>query len=587
MSIECLRRRLIRFAQDDSGIATVVIGLLLVVLAGFAALGIDVASLYAQQRDLQAKADLTAVSAAAHLPSPQSTADATLEGNGLAAGNLQSLSFGTYTPDPALAIAARYAASAQTDAATNGVSVVLTRPAPLYFARVFTSADSVTLKATATAARLKAASFTLGSRLLSLDAGVLNGLLSAALGTQVNLSLMDYQNLANANVDLLSFSKALGTRAGLTVDNFQDLLDGNVSYGNVVGALLDTVGVSGAQQPLTVLLNAVGSSTLGTRQLINPQGDALGLQIEDVLPAIQVSALDMLTAAADVVTAQRQVTLGVSTAVPGVLSSSVNLLIGEHAIDSGYVTIGSPGATVHTAQTRLMVTANLDPTLLSGLGAGVSPVSVQLPLYLEIAAATAQLRTVSCGVTDPSATVATFSTGYSGIDDGAQTGTHLLDLYLGNFNAALFTNTGTPLSVQNLGFANLLNVNLLGLQLITIQGKSFVAVGQSTTTSTAFTLSDMQGHVIKTVTSGDLLSSAVGTLLGNTQLQVSPGTLLGVLVAPLVNPLLSVLPAVLNTGLLTPVDSLIDGLLGALGIGVGQADLTLDGISCAPPRLIQ
>ncbi|MBI1220160.1 MAG: hypothetical protein GC186_16610 [Rhodobacteraceae bacterium] len=586
MSTERRWHRLRHFAREEVGVVAVVVGLLMVVLVIFAALGIDVASLYAQQRDLQAKADLAAVSGAGHLPDPLATAQATLEGNGLSDGSLKTLSYGIYAPVSTMAIAARFAASTQTDPRTNGVSVVLNRSAPLYFARILTQSDSITLSATAKAARLKAASFTLGSRLLQLDGGVLNDLLSAALGTQVNLSVMDYQSLANANVDFLTFSKALGTRAGLTIDNFNDFLDGNVTYGNVVGALLDSVGVSDAQQPLTTLLNGVGSSTLGINQLINPQGDALGLRIEDVFPPIQVSALDMLTAAADIVTAQRQVTLGVTAAVPGVLNASANLLLGEPAINSGYVTIGSPGATVHTAQTRLMVTANLDPTLLS-LGTGVTPVSVRLPLYLEIAAATASLSMINCGVTDPSATVATFATGFDGIDDGAQTGTHLLDLYLGTFNPALFTNTSAPLSVSSLGYADLLKVNLLGLQLITIQAKSFVAVGQATTTSTAFTLSDMQGHVIKTVTSGDLLSSAVGTLLQNTQLQVSPGTVLGFLVAPLVNPLLAILPTILNTALLTPVDSLIDGLLKTLGIGVGQADLTLDGVTCDTVRLVR
>jgi uncharacterized membrane protein len=385
---------------------------------------------------------------------------------------------------------------------------------------------------------------------------------------------------------LLTFSKALGTRAGLSIDNFQDFLNGNVTYGNVVGALLDSVGVSGAQAPLTTLLNGVGSSTLGVEQLINPQGDALGLRMEDVFPPIQVSALDMLVAAADIVTAQRQVTLGVSAAVPGVLNASANLLLGEPAIDSGYVTIGSPGATIHTAQTRLLVTANLDPTLLS-LGTGVTPVSLQLPLYLELASATASLSSINCGVTDPTATVATFATGFDGIDDGAQTGTHLLDLYLGTFDPALFTNTSTPLSVSDLGYADLLNISVLGLQLVTIQAKSFVAVGQATSTSTSFTLSDMQGHVIKTVTSGELLSSAVGTLFQNAQVRVSPGTTLGLLVAPLVNPLLAALPSLLNSGLLTPVDGLIDGLLKTLGIGVGQADLTLDGITCDSVRLVR
>lgn len=578
-----------RFLRGEAGAVAIIVGAMIVVLVGCAALGVDVASLYAAQRKLQGRADLAAVSGVSHLPNADTAAGLTVTGNGLPASSLQSLSYGTYDPDSTVAMASRYTASAQTDEATNAVSVTLQTTAPLYFSRIFTQSNTVALSAKATAARLKAASFTLGSRLLNLDNGALNGLLGAALGTSVNLSLLDYQNLAAANVDLLSFSNALGTRAGVHVDNFQDLLNGTVSYGAVVGALLDTVGVAGAQAPLTTLLNGAGTSTLGIKHLIYPKGDALGLTTGDVLPQISVSALDILVAAADVVTADHQVALAAGVAVPGVTSASADLLIGEPPVSSGYVTIGSPDATVHTAQTRVLLSANLDPTLLS-LGTGITPVSVTLPIYLELASATATLKSVICGVTDPSATVASFSTGMTGLDDGSGSGTHLLDLYLGAFDSSLFTNTSQPLSGSDLGYADILDVSLLGLPLVKIQAKSFVAVGASTTSTTSFTLSDLNGNVVKTVTSGNLLSSAVGTLLQNMQVRVDPNSISGLVLGSLLDPLLAILPtlgATLDTAFLTPVDNLIDQLMSTLGIGVGQADLALHGIHCGTPRLIR
>src|SRR5690606_32736405 len=58
--------------------------------------------------------------------------------------------------------------------------------------------------ASATAGQLAVGSFYLGSGLLSLDGGILNALLSGLLGGNVDLTVLDYNGLAEVGVSLES-----------------------------------------------------------------------------------------------------------------------------------------------------------------------------------------------------------------------------------------------------------------------------------------------------------------------------------------------------------------------------------------------
>lgn len=235
-----IRSFLIRFRRDENGAVAVLVGLLLVVLIGFLAIGVDIGYLYYQQKSLQTRADLAAISAVMNLDdAPATAAENTVTENGLDASALGGLSYAHYDRDSTLAPEARISARNLDDADVNAATTSLQKTAPLYFASTFLPTNSTTLSATATAARLDLASFTLGSRLLALDttdSAVLNALLGSALGSSVSLDLVDYEALADTSIDLLTFTDALATRADLTALSYEEILNKNINLPDIAGA---------------------------------------------------------------------------------------------------------------------------------------------------------------------------------------------------------------------------------------------------------------------------------------------------------------------------------------------------------------
>src|SRR3546814_12203342 len=84
--------------------------------------------------------------------------------------------------------------------------------------------DSI-IRATATGARRGYAAFSLGSRVAALNGGLPNALLSALTGSEVSLSVMDYNALASTDIDLLAFSDALRTELDADVLTFGQTLN--------------------------------------------------------------------------------------------------------------------------------------------------------------------------------------------------------------------------------------------------------------------------------------------------------------------------------------------------------------------------
>jgi uncharacterized membrane protein len=165
-----------------------------------AALTVDLSALALEGRTLQGAADLAAMSAARDLPRAHAAATATAEAN-LANVATETVT-GLYIADAALKPAARFTPS---PAGPNAARVTLKRPSSLYFGRWIVGRDTVQLTRTATAA-ISAdpprAMFSIGSRLAALDGGVANALLSGLTGSSVSLSVMDYNRLADARVNL-------------------------------------------------------------------------------------------------------------------------------------------------------------------------------------------------------------------------------------------------------------------------------------------------------------------------------------------------------------------------------------------------
>src|SRR5690606_35913143 len=105
----------------------------------------------------------------------------------------------------------------------NAVHVRMTTRAPVVMWPIFTGTDGPTLVTEAVAVNTGLASFSIGSRLASLEGGVLNALLGELLGAELNLSVMDYRSLLDARVDLFDVMDDLGVDLELAGATYSDL----------------------------------------------------------------------------------------------------------------------------------------------------------------------------------------------------------------------------------------------------------------------------------------------------------------------------------------------------------------------------
>lgn len=588
-----------RFWEEERGAVVLIVGLMLTVLMGFLALGVDLGSLYFRQKTLQTQADLAAVSAVSNLhATPEDVARKTVLLNGLDLDDVVGVTYGRYTRDVALSPEERLASRTLDAEDVNSATVQLRDTAPLYFSRSFLSQDSTRIGAKATAARFDLAFFSLGSRLLSLDGGVLNALLGQALGTTVSFDLLDYNALADADIDLLSFTDALATRAGLTVGDYREILSSDVDLADIAGALLDLGAVSAPTDVLTTIANRTGSAALNASRLIGIDGDDVAAQLEDVLPEVTVSALDLLMSSVDVVNANRIIETDLNLDIPNLTSTKLELVVGEREGNSGWITFGERNVTVRTAQMRAQLQLDLQPGILSGINSGLDIASVSVPVYFELASAAVTLTELNCAVTQPEDTVVRFDTGIDPLN-GA-TGTHAAELFLGRFDAPAFEDMSTPLNASHLSHGKLLGVKirplLLGLLDVDVSVKAHTAMGTSHQSETTFTLAEIpqegERGTTKTFGSGTLASATVASLSNSADVDVKLAvlgvnlTLVNALLNTVQNTVLNLLQPILGE-VLNPLDAVLDGVLSELGIGIGEADLTLNGLSCGRIMLVR
>ncbi|MBY0380878.1 MAG: hypothetical protein K2W78_03025 [Xanthobacteraceae bacterium] len=534
-----------RFSTDDRGNIALMGAICMVVVAGFAAFGVDLGTIFTDKRRVQSAADLAAIVAASDLAHAPSAAAATVSKNNYPPDSLVAVETGVYQADASLAPQQRF-----TPAATpaNAVRITMQTKTPLFFGRVLTGDQYFTLKATSVASTTQLATFAIGSRLVSLNGGLLNALLGQLLGTSLSLSVMDYQSLANAQVNLFDFMSALATHANLTGVSYDTLLQSSLKIGDVIGAMQATVG-----GPASSVLANVGASLSGvTTQVglsnlfdLGPYGDLpIGQQPR---VAVNVDAFDLLSAAAQIANGTHQVATGVNLGLPGIASVTLQVTIGERPVGSSWIAVGTAGASVHTAQTRIYAKIQL-------IGTGQVSV-VNLPVYVEVASGTATLNNVSCGYPDIMTSAAQL-----GVSPG------IVDAWIGNVTSSEMTNFSTK--------PNPPPVTIVDLGAIKVAARAHAAMANSSPTRVNFSYADILAQTKKTVNTTSFTSSLTSSLLNDLSLTV--------MVGPLALPIPGLGPLV--TGIISGATGSIDALLGAilqtLGVGLGQADVWVPGIRC-------
>jgi len=540
-----------RFRADHRGNIAIMSAGLMTLVIGCAGLAVDLGSIFADRRKTQSTADLAAIMAASNLTNATNAATATVTQNNYPASALVNVQLGTYTANPAVAPRSRFVTPAVGTA--NAAQVTLNTQTPLYFARYLTGKSSYTIQTSATATSTAMASFAIGSRLLSLNGGLVNAMLGSMLGTTLSLQAMDYNSLVSAQIDALDFLSALATRVDMTGVTYNTLLTSNVKVPDIIAAALATQQATNGANSATTALSTISQAVTGLTTKITPGS------LVDVGPfadltvgqkpklSAMVSVFDLLSATAQLANGTNQIATSVNLGLPGIANVSVLATVGERPVGSSWVEMGSQGASVHTAQTRILVSIQV-------LGSG--PVSaINLPVYVEVASGTATLNSVSCGHPNVNTSTVTL-----GVTPG------IIDAWIGGVTVADMTNFTTK--------PNPPPATLVNLGAITVAGLAHAGMGNTTPTNVTFSYSEIQSLTKQTVTTTNFLTSLTGSLLGDLSLNVNVAGL------GLPIPGLGATVAGILSGVTSPVDQVLASALATLGVGIGQADVWVMGIRC-------
>lgn len=530
-----------RFESDQRGNVATVVALMGGVFCVLLALVIDVGSVALKARQLQGAADLAALSAARDRDRALAAAQATARDN-LGQAVEVAVTPGVYRPDRTIAPGARFAPG---DTAANAVRVTLSEPAPLYFGRWILGRESIALTRTATAAIAQEpprAMFSIGSRLARLDGGIANTVLSGLTGSEVSLSVMDYEALADADVSLLRFSDALATELGLQAGDYDSLLQREIAAGRALRVLEEIAGPQ-ASSGLSQLAEAATDVSVQLSDLI---GVEAGAQDGLVGPLdVSLSALDLATAMLEVGAGDRQVALDLG-ARAGLADVDVSLAIGERPNHSSWITVTSQGTpVVRTAQARLYVKAHTAQKL-SGLA------QVNLPILVELAGSEARLNAITC---DPVRAVEL------GVRPGLAKATigAIDERRLADFKQPLVPARATLVSVAGL---------------VSITGRAQVEAADQGFSPLPFSDADIANQTIRTVQTRGIANGVVVSLLQRLDLDVNVIGL-GIGLGGLANAL---------GALLAPLGPVLDGLinpvLDTLGLKFGEADLIVHNATC-------
>jgi uncharacterized membrane protein len=539
--------------RDERGNMSVLFAMGFAISAVVSAVAVDGVSLYNERRQVQSVVDLAAISAATDPGAALEIAQSVLVDAGLLAADSTdglSVATGFYTPDPALAPKQRFVRNSGN---INAVEVRFERPGTLYFAAGLSRPPTISASGLATVT--PEVSFSVGSRLASLNGGIANAILSRLLGTSVSLSVVDYNALASAHVDALQFLDALAMQLGISAGTYDDVLTTKAGSGSVAAALSGLV--NGTAKTALNKLSSGGGSKVDMGKLLDL--GALGrlmLGSAGAVTGLNISALELLSAVALLSDGDRQVSLDLDAKVPGLVSLGLDVAIGEPPQGGGWFAVGPLGTIVRTAQVRVRLSAQvLGGPLLVGA-------TVELPLWIDIAHSEARVVSAAC----PSSSA---PNGRASI--AVRPG--VLHAAVGEMSDSAMTQFGwlpAPKSVR-----------LIDVLLLKVSGRAQAEIAQTTPVLLSFTSAEIGVGQLKTAKTTTPIQSLASSLLGSLDLSVnvlglglSPPSVIAQAVRALVMPLAPTLDMTLNA------------VLSTLGVGIGEADIRVYSVRCTNAVLV-
>ncbi|RWH82999.1 MAG: hypothetical protein EOQ86_03150 [Mesorhizobium sp.] len=553
-----------------------------------AAFAIDEGSIYVERREAQSLVDLAAITAASNINNIEAAVVTTLGDNGMPGIVVQkagqtiapalgktvvSVTAGRYSPESSLGVDKRFEAG---KTPYNAVHVTLKKIPARFFASSLIPTPVIGTQAVASVA--PQAMFSVGSRLLSVNGGILNALLSKLLGGNISLSVMDYNALIAADVNLLSFFDALAVQLQLTGVSYSEVLASKATVGQIATAMADVSPVGSTSK---LALQTIASRTTSAVKIpLNHLVDLgsmgqLGLGQQSAGFSVDASAMGMLTTAAALANGSKQVELNLGATIPGLTSTTLAIAIGEPAQFSPWLTIGEKGAVVRTAQTRIKLVASVGIGN-SNLGGGTTLLAVNLPLHIEVAYAEAKLTDISCPTGRPDSLEVSIA---------ARPGVASLHLAASDADSSptAFADFSNPQSFSN---AQIAAVRLLLIPLLSVNGSAALDITNNDPTTLTFNSTEIANKTIKTASTKNLTQSLTTSLVDDLSLSINA---LGLGLLNVTALLGTVKPAVIAAldAVTAPVDELVYNVLAALGVHVGEADVRVMGATCGRSVLVQ
>lgn len=589
---QTLAGRIGRVARSMLGDLTANFAVMTALCAPFAlalaAFAIDEGSIYVERREAQSLVDLAAITAASNINNIEAAVVTTLGDNGMPGIVIQkagqtitpalgktvvSVTRGRYSAESSLGVDKRFEAG---KTPYNAVHVTLKKVPARYFASSLIPTPVIGTQAVASIA--PQAMFSVGSRLLSVNGGILNALLSKFLGGNIALSVMDYNALIAADVNLLSFIDALAVEMQLTGVSYSEVLASKATVGQIATAMANVSPVGSTSK---LALQTIASRTTSTAKIpLNHLVDLgsmgqLGLGQKSPGFSVDASAMGMLTTAAALANGSKQVELNLGATIPGLASTTLAIAIGEPAQFSPWLTIGEKGAVVRTAQTRIKLVASVGIGN-ANLGGGTTLLAVNVPLHIEVAYAEAKLTDISCPTGRPDSLEVSIE---------ARPGVASLHLAASDADSSptAFADFSNPQSFSN---AQIAAVRLLLIPLLSVNGSAALDITNNDPTTLTFNSSEIANKTIKTAPTKNLTQSLTTSLVDELSLSINALGLGLLNVTTLLGTVKPAVLAALNT-VTAPVDELVYNVLAALGVRVGEADVRVMGATCGRSVLVQ
>jgi uncharacterized membrane protein len=537
-------------------------------VAAAALLGLDVAQVFNARRELQRAADAAALAAAQSLDEDCAaapvTARALARANGFPEAGSVEVECGTWAVDdraqtPA-SLSNYFVPGTSGGAAPNAARVRLERDVPYFMLLGGERGRRVHAEATATAQAID--TFAVGSGLLGLsEASPVNRLLGAMLGSSVSLDLVSYQGLANARVRLLDLLEADPLRLG-SVDELlrSELRLGDLLLASANALSPDQAASASVLRALALQAPALSVSMAQLLRVDAPTASAAG--------EAQLSAFDLLMAAAQVANRQHLLDLGTVIDLPGVARVRLQAVV----IEPAQIAVGGVGTTARTSQVRLRLEVE---SLRLNLGV-VNLSALRMPVVLEALPAQGTLSRMSCGTSPQTSSV--------GID--ATTG--LLRACVSGVSTAQLGTAAAPCASPGL----LTQVSVLGVGLVSVRGAASADLTDPEVRSLTFGAggpdgSAVDGSVQRIDSSlGRTVDQGLGTLTDGLVLTTSPAVL-GALINPTLNAVGVLLDDTVTDPVLVPLlQSTVDPLLRLLGVSAGYADVHQMDLRCGPSDLV-